>query len=77
MVERTSDEDSDDVRDFIGYRASAKTIQKRLELNGFNYLTLKEDFNVSLERYIDQLEYGLRSVQERLSKTLMTPFILI
>ncbi|AYW18316.1 hypothetical protein DTA24_06450 [Klebsiella sp. P1CD1] len=76
VVERTSDEDSDDVRDFIGYRASAKTIQKRLELNGFNYLTLKEDFNVSLERYIDQLEYGLRSVQERLSKNIDDAFYL-
>ncbi|EES5529517.1 HEPN/Toprim-associated domain-containing protein [Escherichia coli] len=68
VAEETTDGDLDDVRDFIGYRATAGTIRKRLELSGFSYQTLKQDFEASLERYIDELEESLRTFQEHFYK---------
>ncbi|WP_118842616.1 HEPN/Toprim-associated domain-containing protein [Raoultella ornithinolytica] len=67
VTETASEEDSDEVSCFIGYRTNAKSIRKRLELSGFSRQTLEQDFETSLENFIDELERGLGALHDNLS----------
>ncbi|MBK4448099.1 hypothetical protein JJP64_14035, partial [Enterobacter hormaechei] len=41
---------------FLGYRTTAGTIRKRLELDGFSYKHLENEFNEIRSKWIDMLE---------------------
>lgn len=68
ITNKSDNADLSGTSNFIGYRTSAATIRKRLELDGYTFSALQLDFDESLERYINELQNVLKLYQDDLSK---------
>lgn len=62
------DLEKDEVEKFIGYRAKASVIRKRLQLDGYDNNSLELDFNETRAKWIKDMKEMLSSYREDYSK---------